>query len=257
MQQREVRWAVEISSSTLDHRNLADLVCELGFDLVDSEDNVIVTCSAFETFASASEVWEHMKPVRAAFTGSAQIDATFTLASVVEFGAGGPKKYRFLEPDPISVSIVLGSPTLRISLPADLSPDEQRVWEENQAESQYQQRLEKQCSRLVPAFKSKTAAKVLELLAEPVQTGATLYKAYELMEGHPSNRQAFHAQFGVASSEFDRFKDVVHNPAVSGDFARHGYAAPPRTAKPMTTQEAEQFVSSILAAWLAAIRTGP
>jgi hypothetical protein len=66
----------------------------------------------------------------------------------------------------------------------------------------------------------------------------------------------FHSQFGIPKADFDRFKDAVHNPVVSGDLARHAYPDSPKTANPMTLQEAESFVRALAKKWLASLRQG-
>lgn len=88
-------------------------------------------------------------------------------------------------------------------------------------------------------------------------TAETLYKIYELVEGHPRKRKQFQAQFGVPKDEFDRFADAVHNPVVSGDLARHAYDYQPQTKNPMTIHEAEQFVVDLAKRWLASVRLNP
>jgi hypothetical protein len=85
-------------------------------------------------------------------------------------------------------------------------------------------------------------------------SGEIIYKIYELAEGHPHNRRAFHAQFGISADQFNRFKDAVHNPKVSGEWARHAYEDPPKTTNPMSKNEAEHFVRQIATKWLEHVR---
>ncbi len=49
--------------------------------------------------------------------------------------------------------------------------------------------------KLEPVFLEPRAAKVLDLLSIKKQTGETLYKIYEIMEFHPTNRKNFKHQF--------------------------------------------------------------
>lgn len=94
----------------------------------------------------------------------------------------------------------------------------------------------------------------IELLCIENPSGETLYKIYELAEGHPSNREAFHDELGIDKEQFNRFKDAIHNPAVTGDWARHAYGQRLNSADPMTREEAEQFVRRIADRWLLSIR---
>jgi hypothetical protein len=76
-----------------------------------------------------------------------------------------------------------------------------------------------------------------------------------MMEGDALKRTAFHAKFGVSRHDFDRFADAVHNPGVSGDFARHAYDyRKPATANPMTTSEAKRWLEALAKQWLEDIR---
>jgi hypothetical protein len=114
--------------------------------------------------------------------------------------------------------------------------------------------LEAQKARLVPAFREPRAVKLLQLLKQKPHTGESLYKIYELAEGHPSHRKEFQERFGVSDIEFKRFTDAVHNPVVSGTLARHAYEDKPKTVNPMSIGEAESFVVGLAMRWLASLR---
>jgi hypothetical protein len=148
----------------------------------------------------------------------------------------------------------VGSATLTASPPKAVSDEELKIWEEEQAERAYQAKLESQRARLEPAYKNVKAARVLELLAIENHSGVTLWRIYEFMEGPPSNRKAFHKQFGITEEQFRRFKDAVHNFTVSGDWARHTYDEKPKSSDPMSKKEAERFVRELAARWLARVR---
>jgi hypothetical protein len=134
-------------------------------------------------------------------------------------------------------------------LPAELDR-----WKADYEERQYQAKLERQRSKLEPAYLNERAAKVLELLAVEKPSAETIYKIYELAEGHPDKRADFHQQLSITREQFNRFRDAVHNPSVTGDWARHAYHDEPRTSNPMTKGEAELFVRQIAAKWLDSIR---
>jgi hypothetical protein len=127
-------------------------------------------------------------------------------------------------------------------------------WTADYEEKQYQAKLERQRSMLEPAFFSSRAAKVIELLATDKPSAEIIYKIYELAEGRPENRPDFHQQFGISREQFNRFKDAVHNPSVTGDWARHAYHDTPKTLNPMTKSEAETFVRDIANKWLKTLR---
>lgn len=250
-----MKWAIEIQKTSLQRRNLGDLLQGIGFDLVDGVKYPALAASSIDTCTTPAEAFEIAKEVRAAFKGPAKVDPDFVLGSVIDFSATPPRRYAFLEVDSCVMRITVGVATLTISPPSGISPAELAKWYEVNEERQYQAALERQRSLLEPAYLNPRAAKVIELLNIEAPTGETLYKIYELAEGHPPNRVAFQAEFRVEKDQFKRFKDTVHNAAVSGDWARHAYQGQLNSSDPMNKAEAEQFVRGIAARWLASIRS--
>jgi hypothetical protein len=250
-----MKWAVEIQKTNLDRRNLIELLDGLGFAVIDGIQFPAFTSPEIDSCETAADVFDRAKQLRSAFTGPANIDPEFALGSVIDFSANPPKRHGFLEVEPAVINVTFGSPTITISPPKGLSAEKLEMWEREHAEQQYQNKLEGQRARLEPAFRSPRAAKVLELLSIEKPSGETIYKIYELAEGPPTNRSAFLAQFGVSKDQFRRFQDAVHNPKVSGDWARHAYEDTPKTNNPMSRAEAEHFVRQIAAKWLDFVRT--
>ena len=250
-----MKWAVEIQETSLEPRNLRDLLGGLNFVSIDGIDYPAFTSLDFENCDTAAEVYEIAKQLRAALTGPAQIDPSFMLGSVIDYSSIPPKRHYFLELESVIFKTSFGTVTLSVMPPKDLSDDELKKWEEEQAESEYQVSLENQRSKLEPAYRNPNAAKMLELLSIEAPSAETLYKIYELAEGHPSNRKDFHQKYGIAKDQFDRFRDTVHNPKVSGDWARHAYEDIPRTSNPMSKDEAEQFIRQLASKWLEHVRT--
>jgi hypothetical protein len=177
------------------------------------------------------------KQLRTAMIGPAAIDADFQLGRVLEFSSDPPKRHVLIEGKPAVCRVSAGRGKVTIGPPCGLSEVELEAWQEQQDEGEYQKVLEHQRAMLEPAYRNENAAKMLRLLYESEHTGATLYKLYEIAEGHPNNREKFHAQFGISRDEFKRFKDAVHNPAVTGDWARHAYHDTPSSDNPMTRSE--------------------
>ncbi|MBU1426044.1 MAG: hypothetical protein KKH12_03395 [Gammaproteobacteria bacterium] len=249
-----MKWAIEIQKTSLEQRNLADLLKGLGFDLIQGIEYPALSSPTIDVCATAADAFEMAKDVRAAFKGPAKIDPEFALGSVIDYASTPPRRHAFLEVAPCVMKITCGTATITISPPKGLSSDELAKWHEEHNERQYQVALERQRALLEPAFIDPKAAKAIELLCIENPSGETLYKIYELAEGHPSNRPAFHAEFEIDKEQFNRFKDAVHNPAVTGDWARHAYHQEPNTLDPMTRAEAEQFVRRVADRWLQSIR---
>lgn len=86
----------------------------------------------------------------------------------------------------------------------------------------------------------------MKLLEEKNPNGQTLFKIYELMEGNPSNRNAFQSQFNITKDQFKRFSDTVHNSKVSGDWARHASDEKSKTNNPMSKEEAKNFILNLI-----------
>lgn len=250
-----MKWAVEIQKTSLEQRNLAELLEGLGFTLINGIEFPAFTSPDFNSCDNADDVIEKARYLRAAFIGPAEIDSEFRLGAVIDYSANPPFRSSFLEVEPLMMKTSVGNVTVSVSPPAGLSADELERWEEMQVEQQYQNKLENQRAKLEPAFLNSRATKVLELLSIENPTGETIHKIYELAEGYAGNRPAFHTQFGITSDQFKRFSDAVHNPNVTGDWARHARGKPLNSDNPMTKYEAIEFVRQIAAKWLEYVRT--
>jgi hypothetical protein len=250
-----MRWAIQIDRTTLDRRNLFDLLKSLGYEPADVPGTEIVLWStSLEACTNTGEVWEEAKRLRELISEVTEIDPEFVLGPVIDMSSGVPKRHHFLEVPPSIIKVCMNTPTLTVSPPNHLSAEQLAEWETRQAEQEYQDRLEAQRAKLEPAFREPRAVKLLKLLKRDLHTGVSLYKIYELAEGHPSQRKEFQARFGIQEIEFRRFSDAVHNPVVSGEQARHAYEDKPKTANPMSIAEAESFVMGIARRWLASLR---
>jgi len=252
-----MRWAIEIQRTTLERRNLEDLLAGLGYRLFDAGPFLAFTSQEIDQCRNAAEAFNLAKRLKAALTGPAQIDPDFSLGSVIDDTGSTSTRHTFLAVQPGSFTVTGSTASLTIGPPVGLSADALKAWLRDRTEQKYQSRLEAQRSRLEPAYLEPRAAKVLQYLADPSPTAEVLYKIYELIEEHPSKRAVFHIQFALPANDFKRFQDSVHNPSVSGDWARHAYHNTPRTNNPMSRNEAESFVRGLAARWLGQLRASP
>jgi len=252
---RAMKWAFQIERTTLDRRNLLDLLTGIGFQLADIPGTDLVFSSAtLETCVNANEVWEEAKRIRDLVSEVTEIDPELTLGPVIDLSSGEPKRYQFLE---VKSGIIITAglnAILTVSPPDNLSAEQLIEYNRRRAEQEYKAKLEAQRAKLGPAFREPRAAKLLQLLKRGSHTGESLYKIYELAEGHPSHRKEFHERFAISEVDFKRFSDAVHNPVVSGELARHAYEDKPKTDNPMTIAEAKSFVIEIAKRWLASFR---
>lgn len=248
-----MKWAVEIQKTSLERRNLSDLLNGLGFKLVEGIEYPALTSPEVDACTTATDAFEKAKAVRSAFKEVAQIDPEFALGSVIEYSSNPPRRHAFIEVESCVHTMSAGNITLSVSPPKGSSPAELERWAADYEEQQYQAKLERQRSKLEPAFFNPRAVEVIELLRAENLSAETIYKIYELAKGS-SNHQSFQSQFGISNLEFDRFRDAVHNASVHGDWARHATHDPPRTSNPMSKNEAETFIRDIAARWLETCR---
>lgn len=249
-----MKWAIEIQKTSLDKRNLSDLLSGLGFSLIEGIEYPALTSPLIDACLTPADAFEKAKAIREALKGPAQIDADFVLGSVIDYSTNSPRRHAFLEVELFVSTNTISNCVIKTYPPDGLSATELEQWHSERDEQQYQAKLERQRSTFEPAYFSERATKVLELLSVNKPNAEILYKIYELAEGHPNNRSQFHQQLGITQEQFNRFKDAVHNPSVTGDWARHAYHHNPKTSNPMTKVEAETFVRDISAKWLHSLR---
>jgi len=251
---KSIKWAFQIERTGLGQRNLIDLLNGIGFQEVDVPGlDLAFWSKTFENCGNASEVWDEAKKVRDLLSEVTEIDPELIMGPVIDLSSGKPKRHIFVEAKSGIITMTSFDATLTVSPPDNLTEEQLIEYNKRRAEKEYQIKLEAQRAKLEPAFREPRAAKLLQLLKLDSHTGESLYKIYELAEGHPSNRKIFLKQFGISEDDFKRFSDAVHNPVVSGDLARHAYEDQPKTDNPMTIAEAKSFVMEIAKRWLASL----
>ena len=250
-----MKWAFLIERTTLDRRNLLDLLDGIGYQPANVPGLGLAFWSkTLEGCLSAGEVWEEAKRIRDLVSKVTEIDPDFILGPVIDLSSGEPKRHHFLEAESGIIVMTGLDAILTVSPPDNLSAEQLIEYNRSRAEQEYKAKLETQRAKLEPAYREPRAAKLLQLLKRDSHTGESLYKIYELAEGHPSRRKVFRKQFGICEVDFRRFSDAVHNPVVSGELARHAYEDKPKTDNPMTIAEAKLFVLGIAKRWLASLR---
>jgi hypothetical protein len=241
-----MRWAIEIQKTSLDKRNLSDLLSNIGFRLIEGIDHPAITSTDIDSCLTAKYAYEKVKHVRNIIKEITQFDQHFELGSVIDYSVDPPCRQALFEANITSKSTIKANLTSSIE---NLSPSEI----ENYEDQQYKVKLNDQLSILIPAYSNPNAVKVIELLSLDPQTGESLYKIYELMESHPNNRDKFQKDLNITKETFNRFGSAVHNPSVTGDWARHAYDKKP-VPNPMTKSEAEEFIRNLANKWFESIR---
>lgn len=249
-----MKWAFQIERTTLDPRNLCDLLGSIGYQPANVPRHELVFSSKnLDACTNVGEVWKEAKRLRELISEVTEIDPEMVLGPVLDLSSGECKLCHFLEAQSSTLVMVSFPATVTVSPPAGLSEEQLIEWNKRRSEHEYQVRLEAQRAKLEPAFRDPRAVKLLKLLKRSTHTGESLYKIYEIAEGHPSQRNDFHERFGITKAEFRRFTDAVHNPVVSGELARHAYEDEPKTSNPMSFAEAQSFVIGIAKRWLASL----
>jgi hypothetical protein len=248
-----MKWAFQIEQTSLDRRNILDLLVGIGFQQVNIPGFEFLFWSpTFEAYERASQVWEEAKRIRYLLLDVTEIDPAVTLGAVIDLTSDQPKRHHFLDAK-VRISVTTSDAILTVTPPDNLSEEQLFEYNRNCAEQEYNTKLEAQLIKLKPAFLELRAVKILKLFKQKPHTGESLYKIYELAVGHPKHQKEFHKKFGISKMDFDRFRDAVHNPVVSGELARHAYEDEPKTDNPMTIAEAESFAIGIANRWMASL----
>jgi hypothetical protein len=249
-----MRWAIEIQKTSLDERMLSDILGALNTNLVQGINfPKALSSSEIDSCSTSQDAIEIARKIRSILKIT-EVDSEFSLGAVIDLSVNPPTSHHFLEVDSCFINVTtFMSGTLTVSPPSELSDEKKQEWIKNQEEQQYQVILNEQLSTLIPAYSNPNAAKVIELLSLDPQTGESLYKIYELMESHPNNRDKFQKDFNITKETFNRFGSAVHNPSVTGDWARHAYDKKP-VPNPMTKAEAEEFIRALAKKWFETIR---
>ena len=247
-----MKYAVEIEKSGLDPRNLVDLLHGTGYQVVNMPHARVLYNPEFDRLKSPSEALTMIHKLKDIIQNTG-IDGEFFLGAVFDYSSEKTAQYISLEEEIIATEGKFNESSLTVLAPSELSKAQKESWKNKHREREYETKLRSQRVRLKAAIKDPRVSRVLTLLSNKSPTGETLYKAYEIMEEHPSKRQQFHSQFNIPVNEFKRFGDTVHNQAVSGELARHAYKEKPKTTNPMTFNEATRFIEELANSWILSI----
>src|ERR1044071_4083845 len=92
-----MKWAIEIQKTSLERRNLSDLLDGLGFKLVEGIEYPAFTSMEIDACPTATDAFEKAKALRAALKGPTQVDPEFALGSVIDYSSNPPKGHKFIE----------------------------------------------------------------------------------------------------------------------------------------------------------------
>jgi len=156
-------WAFQIDRTTLDHRNLSDLLCYIGYQRINIPGfELVFSSDKINNCLNANEVWDEAKRLRDLVAEVTEIDPGFVLGPVLNLSSGEATRHHFAEI--IGCIGFGGSISATISPPEGLSEDELVEWNNYRKEQEYQSILEGQRAKLEPAHLEPRAIKVLKLL---------------------------------------------------------------------------------------------
>lgn len=242
--------AIEIKKTELDEDNLKDLLSAIGLELKNKCELQLIYSPSFDEELTNSEIWDVAVKLRTSIKEVTKIDEKFSIGDIICFKEEVIRRHQFLEVHSTVQHSHVGSVELTVHPHSDLTEEELQAWHERKARREYEYKLNKQKMKLVPSYFSDNARAVLNFLEYEKHTGESLYKMYELMEGHPTKRNEFQNNLNITKDDFKRFGDAVHNPIVSGELARHAYEDKTKTSNPMTFSEARSFIEHLAKKWL-------
>lgn len=103
-----MKWSVEIQKTSLDKRNIFDLLSEIGITLIEGVRYLEFTSDQINECLTVDEVFSKAKEIRELFIGAINIDSEFQLGAIVNYSFNPPKFIHCLEPQ----SIITGEPTI-------------------------------------------------------------------------------------------------------------------------------------------------
>ena len=148
-----MKWAFQIERTTLDLRNLCDLLGNIGYQVVDIPGHELVFCSeTLEGCSNPGEVWEKTKRLRELISEITEIDPEIVLGPVLDLSTDRVKRYQFVEVKPAITAMASISAKLTVSPPVGLSEEQIAEWNERRIEQQYQSKWKRSARNWSPLF---------------------------------------------------------------------------------------------------------
>lgn len=169
-----MRWAIEIEKTSLEKRNLSDLLHGLKLRLVEGIEYPALTSQEIDNCLTANEVFEKANAVQEAFKDVARIDTDFTLGFIIDYSTNPPRRCSFSQT--VCIGIGTDEYSTTVAPRNGLSQVELEQWQAEFEEQQYQAELEQQRLKLEPAYFCERAAKVLKLLNKKTKLGKQFTK---------------------------------------------------------------------------------
>lgn len=100
------------------------------------------------------------------------------------------------------------------------------------------------------AVSDSNVEKALRIFGSQEQNWSNLYKIYEIIDGDVGGKSKITSNGWASSKKIEKFHNTANNSNSVGDDARHHNPHRPAPPKPMSIQEAKDFISDLLKRWI-------
>ena len=228
-------YLIELRGHKFDLENLAKLLTADDFAVIKEGEEFRLKCTAFNSLTNEDMVFAAAKSLLPSVNGVGFIYADGFRAvelsgGVIAIDGQGTRKRYVYE------SVHQG---LRIGQSAEVASDHATPQGPTPGDE-----------AIKAALNEEIVGRALGFFSQ-VKSWVNLYKVLDAIREDVGNLEALKARKWVASSEIDRFKGTANNHTAAEGEARHGFDYGNPMSKPMTIQEAEQLIRTLLSRWLA------
>lgn len=244
-----MKWRVQVADVAGGRRLFGEVLHGLSIDLLEEDDGLFLVSEAFETLDTAGEVHKLASRVQStieeAAKGIPEIQLGLKIGSVFEETASGRRIHTFITVSTGHIGLTGQVATLKVEPAVQLSTDEQKRLEEEQGEREYQRSRRTALSRIISAFRDDRALQIQRLLCGEL-TPHTMGHIAELIQD----------DIGVGMTELasdkqlTRFERSINHPHVFGEQARHIVPKVEPPPKPMSLEEARDFIRGLADRWM-------
>lgn len=244
-----MRWMVEITDLEGDRRFLTDLLKALNVELYQKDGNTYLTSNQFEAKSTSAEVWklaEEMCEGISELSSGPDTNVSFKLDKLYEHHKNGSQsRYIFGCGKVETLSLLTATATVTSTI--EISEEEKNKLRDEQLEREYQEKLTRVTSRLVPALQDKCVLRVHRLLQLELSP-KRMYDIFELIQDD-FGKQGKKLTLLATKDEQKRFTRSVCHPEVFGEDSRHIVSKVEPPPNPMSLKEARTFILNFADLW--------
>jgi hypothetical protein len=226
-------WRVSLGGQQADLARLADIPGD-GWSVSVQEGVYYLRSATFQAILEARAVQEAarvlVEPLSGALALNREAIGRVAVGGVELLRGDGTRAYTVF-PEPVTIRIEVGKPTIRVVGSTTPAPERRHpiaVW-----------------TRV--ALGHEGVAKALRLFRKDASWD-DLYRVFEVIEGDVGG--GMYERGWVSRSAVRRFTATANSPAVLGDRARHGSQRGQPPPDPMTLREAHELVERLVVRWV-------